>query len=101
MKGLCLLRSACPAHACLTPDTLGCTATQESVIPQGSGQSSTAAYATCCACVTWVSVLILEVPPIGYTPIALAFKQLSMKIVGPINITLESKMFTLRSFTLI
>lgn len=98
MKGLCLLRSACPAHACLTPHALGCTAAEESVSPQASGQPSTAAYATCCACVTWVSVLTLEVPLAGYTPIALAFKQLSMKIVGPINITLESKMFTLRSF---
>lgn len=53
MKGLCLLRSACPAHACLTPHALGCTAAEESVSPQASGQPSTAAYATCCACVTW------------------------------------------------
>lgn len=111
-KRFCPVRSACPVPSCrhLTCPwgarswCVGARATYGGVCRHRgtwtNRHSSRAAACCFCSYATWGSALTLNVPPVGCTPTVLASKQLSMKTVLHINITLWSKTLILRTFVL-
>lgn len=112
IKRLCPARSACPVPWCrhLTcpwgarSGRVGARATQGGACRSSGARPNRpcSRAAACCSCsyATSGAALTLNVPPVGCTPTALAFKQLSMKIVPHRNMTLWSKTFILRTFVL-
>lgn len=77
--------------------------TEVSVGTQGPGQTGTAACAILCYLLLLCNLGIcanLKRPSCRLYSHSITFKQLSMKIVAHINITLWSKTFTLRTFLL-